>query len=347
MGAKRIQVSVDDGTTYRTLPGSSGDYSEELSTVNDTIFGQEYESNEVSIGTWDVTANGYWKGVVGYCAKIRAGGTPVVMTDEAMELVSGKTYRVTAPTKRILDYFTAITVEDGGVDQTAEVISIDYLNGEITFDAGYTVTGAVTITGKYVPTSVIAKARSFNLTQSAQATDTSDYETTCANDGWRTHEPGLRTVNLEVGGVYDITNGAAAALAARQPVIIEVAPDNDTDSIFRGFFKRHNRRQSGDVGALEEENHTFGLWVPDGALVVRPFSWYFTGASSLNQAIQDVIGAWQAAEVVKVRYQDDPDVAGAGHVGDAVVTEATLSGTFEGIHEFRFSFRGSGAPAAV
>ena len=347
MGAKRIQVSVDGGSTYRTLPGSTGEFNEELSLVTDTVFGQSFESNEVSIGMWNVTANGFFKGVVGYCAKVRQGGTPVTMTTEAMALVSGKTYRITDAAKRIIDYFTAVTVYDNAVDATADVISIDYLNGEVTFDSGHTVAGAITITGKYVPTSVIAKGRSFNLTQSAQAIDTTDYETACGNDGWRTHSPGLRTVSMEMSGLYDVTNGAAAALRGRAPVIVEVTPDNSADTLFRGFFKRHNRGQSGDVGALEEETQTFGLWVPDGALVVRPFGWYFSGSSVLNQAVQDIVGAWQSESLVKVRYQDDPDVSNAGHVGDAVVTEASVQGSFEGIHEFRFGFQGSGVPAAV
>lgn len=347
MAAKRIQVSVDGGTTFRTLPGSSGEYNEELNTITDTVFGQTFESNDVSIGQWDVSCNSFFKGAVGYCAKIRAGGTPVVMTSQAATLVSGKTYRITDTTKRIIDYFTAVTVEDGGVDKSAEVEGIDYLNGEITFRSSYTPTGAITITGKYVPTAIVAKGRSFTLTQNANAIDTTDYETACGNDGWRTHKPGLRTANMDFSGLYDVTNGAAAALRARTPVVIEVSPDNSTDTVFRGFFKRQNRGQSGDVGALEEERQTFGLWVPDGDLVMRPFGWYFGANSKLNQAVKDCVGAWQAETLVKVRYQDDPDVAGSGHVGDAVVTEATLSNNFDGINEFRIGFRGSGVPTSV
>lgn len=347
MGAKRIQVSVDAGTTYRTLPGSSGDFNEELATITDTVFGQSYESNDVSIGQWDVTANGYFKGAVGYCAKIRQGGTPVTMTAEAAALVSGKTYRITDATKRIIDYFTTLVVYDNAVDHTADVIAVDYLNGEVTFSAGYTPTGPITVTGKYVPTTVLAKGKTFTLTQSANAIDTTVYETACANGGWRTHKPGLRTVNMEVTGLYDVTNGAALALRGRAPLIIDASPDNSTTTIFRGFFKRQNRGQSGEVGALEEERQTFGLWVPDGGLVARPFGWYFANNSALNRAVQDTIGAWQSETMVKVRYQDDPDVANSGHVGDAVVTECSLTNNFDGLNEFRFSFRGSGVPAQV
>jgi hypothetical protein len=347
MGAKRVQVSTNNGVTYRTLPGSSADYNEELATVNDTVFGQDFESNEVSIGQWGVSANAYYKGVAGYIANLKQQGTPVVMTAEAMALVSGKTYRITNAAKRIIDYFTAVTILDNAVDHTADVVSIDYLNGEVTFAGSYTVTGPVTITGKYVPTAAIARARTFTLTQGAAELDTTDYETARGNDGWRTFEYGLRNVGLEIGGMYDVANGFADLLRGRDPLIVEIAPANDAETFFRGFFKFHNRGQSGDVGALEEENRTLGLWVPDGSLVVRPFGWYFGSNSTLNQAVRDTLSAWQSKTIIDVKYQDDPDVALSGHEGDAVVTEATLANTFEGINEFRFGFRGTGAPTAV
>jgi hypothetical protein len=347
MAAKRIQVSVDAGTTYRTLPGNSGEFNEEEATVTDTVFGQSFESNDVSIGQWEVSANGFFKGAVGYCAKIRQTGVATTMTTEATTLVSGKTYQITATAKRIIDYFTAVTVFDNAVDRTANVISIDYLAGTVTFAGAYTVVGPVTITGKYLPTAVIANIRNFTLTQNTNAIDTSDFETACGNNGWRTFKPGLRTVQFETDGLYNYTNGTAAALRARAPIIIEVTPDNSTTTVFRGFFKRQNRGQSGDVGALETEKQAFGLWVPDGSLVVTPFSWYFGSGAAINLAMKDVITAWQAETLLKVRYQDDNAVVNSGHVGDAVTTEITLTGSYEGLNEFKFGFRGSGAPATV
>ena len=347
MAAKRIQVSIDDGTTWRSLPGATGDFREENATVNDTIFGQNWESNEVSIGQWGVSGNAYFKGVSGYLANLKQQGTPTAMTSEAMALVSGKTYRITAAARRLIDYFSAVTVFDNAVDQTAEVESIDYLNGEVTFKSTYTVTGAITITGQYLPTVSIAKGRTFTATQGAAEVDTTVYEEARTNGGFRTYKAGLKNVGLEIGGVYDTANGFGAALRARSPLVVEIAPANDALTIFRGFFKHHSRAQAGDVGALETETLNLGLWVPDGALVVRPFGWYFDAASTLNLAVQDVLGAWQADEVIKVRYQDDPSIASSGYEGDAIVTEATISNSFEGLNEFRFGFRGIGAPVAV
>lgn len=346
MAAKRVQVSTDAGVTYRTIPGATGEFREEEATVTDTVFGQDYESEEVSVGMWHMTANGFFKGISGYQANLKQQGVATVMTNEAMTLVSGSTYRITNVAKRIIDYFTAATFRDAAVAiPAANIVSIDYLNGEVTLTAP--AGGAVDISGKYLPTVSIAKGRGFTLNMTAAEKDTSVYEDVRANGGWKTFDYGLRKVTLEVSGVYDITNGAAAALRGRLPVIVDITPDNSVDTYFRGFFKRHNRNQAGDVGALETETQQFGLWVPDGALVVRPFGWYFTVNSLLNPAIQNILATWQNKTALKARYQPDPAIAGSGHVGDVIVNEATLTNALEGLNEFRFGFRGTGAPAAV
>lgn len=352
MAAKRIQISDDAGVNYFTLPGSSGDLRIELADVNDTIFGQTFESHEVSIGQWQVTANAYFKGVSGYIATLKKQGTPTTMTGETTTLVSGKTYQITSAAKRVLDYATAITVSDAATDKTSEVESIDYLSGTVTFKSTYTPTGPITITGKYTPLVAIAKGKSFSLTQNAAEIDTTDYETAAGNGGWRTFKPGLRTAGLEVGGIYDVTNGAKDALVAKLPFIIEISPDNTAgtadETVFRGFYKYINTAQAGDVGALETETINFGLWVPDGELVDRPFGWYFGATSKLNTACKKIVQAWQDESLIKAKYlPDGGTTVNAGTSGDVVVTECSLNNTLEGLNEFRFTFRGSGTPAAV
>jgi hypothetical protein len=341
--AKRIRVSDDNGVTWFTLPGSTGEMRRELNSVNDTIFGQDYMSEDVSLGQWQVTANSFYKGVAGYIATVKQGGTPTGMVAEAMALVSGKTYQITAANKRIIDYAAAVVVLDNAVDHTADVVSIDYLNGTVTFDAAYTVTGPVTITANYIPTIVIAKSKTFTLTQTAAEIDTSNYDSAQANGGWRNFDPGLKTVRLEIGGIYDAAAGFEAALASRALMYVDISPANTATTFFRGFFKRANRAQSGDVGALEEATITLNLFVPDGQLVERPFGWYISNASTLNTAVKKVLTAWQGATKIDVQYLPDGT---NGYKGDVVVTECSLTNQMEGLNEFRFTFRGDGAPVA-
>jgi len=342
--AKRIRISDDNGTTYYTLPGNTGDMRREMAAVNDTIFGQDFQSEDMSIGQWMITANSFYKGVAGYIATLKQGGTPIAMTSEPTALVTGKTYQVVATAKRMIDYNTPLIVKDGATDVTVQVLSVDYLNGSVTFKPTYTVLGAVALTGSYVPTTVIGKSRNFTLTQTAAEIDTTDYETAQSNGGWRTFIIGLRTVGLEIGGIYNESLGLQAALASRSIMYVEISPANTPDTLFRGFFKRSNFGQSGDVGALEESTLTLNLFVPDGNLVERPFGWYLSAGSTLNTAIKKCLGAWQTALPIKVQYLPD---GVTGYVGDCIVTEATLANTLEGLNEFRFSLRGSGSPAVV
>lgn len=342
--AKRIRVSSDN-VTYYTLPGSSGDKNSEGATVDDTVFGQSYQSQDVSILQHGISANAYWKGIAGYVALLKRGGTPTAMTTEAMGLVSGKTYKVTAATKRVISYAHAATVFDNGVDHTADVLSIDYLAGTVTFEAAYTVTGPVTITGYYIPMSEVLKGRSFTLTQGAAEIDTTDYATARANGGNRTfNAEGLRNVSFELGGLYDATNNWAAQLSSRGIFYLEVAPANDAETVFRGFFKTGSQNQSGDVGALEEETVQLNLWVPDGDLVEAPFRWYFGSGSTLNTAVRKCIEAWQNQTTIHVQYLPDGI---NGQKAECIVTEMSLANELEGLNEFTAAFRATGALVAV
>lgn len=342
--AKRIRVS-SDGTNFFTLPGSSGEFRIENNAVDDTVFGQTFESNEPSLGQWNISANAKWKGVAGYQAVLKKSGTSTAMTTEATTQIGAtKSYQITAPARRVIDYNTALTVFDNGVDQTAELFSVDYLFGLVTFKPGYTVTGPVTVTGNYLPLGDIARARSFNLTQTAAEIDETDYETARSNGGLRVFSPGLRTANIEVGGVFSATNDYDAAVLARGLVIIDVTPDNSTSSIFRGFFKAASKSQSGDVGALEEETVTYNLWVPDGELVVRPFGWALGSGSGLNQAVRRCIEAWQNETNIDAQYLPNGTT---GKQGSAIVTEISLANQMEGLNEFTVNLRGSGGLTTV
>jgi hypothetical protein len=342
--SKRVRISDDGGANYYTFPGSTAAMPRELASVNDTVFGQDYSSEDVSIGNWQVTCNSFFKGVAGYIVQLRLGGTPVAMTSEPCVLVSGKTYQITNAAHRIINYSATLTVFDGAVDHTVDVLSIDYLNGTVTFKSTYTVTGAVTVTGQYVPTTVAGKARSFTLTQGGAEIDTTDYATALADGGWRTYDPGLKNVRLEMRGIYDATLNLQAALAARGMIYVDVAPANDANTIFRGFFKRATLGQSGDVGALEDSTTTLNLFVPDGDLVERPFGWYLSATTTLNIAVRKALAAWQNKTKPKIQYLPD---GVTGFVGDAIVTECTMANSFDGLNEFRFTFRGSGTPATV
>jgi hypothetical protein len=202
------------------------------------------------------------------------------------------------------------------------------------------------VTGKYFPTTVLGKAQGYTLTQTANPINDTTFEAAQANGGYLTHSPGLRTVNLDVDGVYALSSGFAALLQARTELIIEINPDGNGKSLARGFFKLATQNQSGDVGALEEESLSFVLNVPDPAItppVELPFGWYHDPTTTLSTAVKNCLDSWIAETKVDVRYMPD---GVAGDKGDAVITELTLSATLDEVNRFAVSFQGDGALTA-
>lgn len=341
--AKVVQVSVDD-TTYYTLPGSTGGLSNEASAIDDTVFGNTFSSTQAGLNGWTIEGQAYYKGFAGYVAKILKAGTPTAMTTEPMSQVGATlTYRVTAPAKRVLDPADTYVINDDGTPVDAEdIANINYLFGEVTFVSGYTVAGAITITGDYLPTAVMGKANSYTLQQTAEAVETTDFNTAQGNNGHRTFQPGLRTVQLELGGFYDVANGFKALLTSRATVIVEINPDGSGKSLARGFFQLTAQDQSGDVGALEEESVTLALQVPSSDYV--PFGWHHESDTTLHQSVRTCLAAWIDEESLFVRYLYDGT---NGMKGEAIVTEVSMSGGLDDMNEFTANFQGSGVTTVV
>ena len=208
--AKVIQISNDGGSTYNALPGSEGSFNAESEPVDDTILGQTYGSTDIGMVGWGVSANAIFKGFSGYKAEIKKHGTATAFTTEAMTLVSGKTYAIDDATKEIWDRSepTMDILDTGGSIAASDILNIDYLFGRVTFIAAFSPTGAVTATGKFFPTVTIARPNTYNLTMTAEAIDESDFISAQANSGHRIFTPGLRTVALELGGIFDDVEAA-------------------------------------------------------------------------------------------------------------------------------------------
>lgn len=337
--AKRIRIS-NDNITYNTLPGNSGEISNESGQLDDTIFGQNFKSNFPGLIGWTVNANGIFKGFAGYTVRLRIAGTSTVMTAEPCALVSGKTYRITDTAKRIVNRAVTYVVLDNAVAvAAANILSYDHLFGLVTFVAGYTPTTPITVTGAYFPTVAIGGSRTFTLTQTADAIDETTIPEAQANAGHRIFRYGLKTVSLDLSGVYALSNAFLAKLKARAEVIAEINPDNSQLAMARGFFRFATQAQSGDVGALEEETLSLILSVPDDSKLTTPFRWNIDALSTLSPAIQYALTGWQNNTTVFMEYLPNGIV---GVTGKAVVTDISLTGGLEAMNEFTVNLQGSG-----
>lgn len=351
MGAKKIQISTDGGSTWLNLPGSQGTFTNESEGIDDTILGQTFQSQDVGLITWSVQSDGIFKGFSGYLANILKTGSATAATGEACSLVSGKTYAIDDTAKEIWDRNATVTVYDGASPVSASnIASIDYLFGRVTFVSGYTVTGAVTVDASYFATAAIGKGNAYTLTMSADNIDESNFEACQANGGHRIFAPGLRTVALEIQGIFDASENAKSDLTNRSELICEIDPAGDGSSIARGYFKIMNTEQGGTVGALEEETINFSLTVPDDSTIEHIFNWRHTN-STLNAAIQAAIASWVGElNTYDVRYLPQGAAGQSpldGVTGDVVFTDITLSGGLSSMNVFNIEMTGTGAYTEV
>jgi hypothetical protein len=339
---KQVRVDGAGGSNFKTLPGSSGEWNEEAGSVEDTIFGQTFQSQEIALLSWTLSAQAFYKGFAGYVAKLKKQASSATsVTGEAMSNTTGQIYKIDDTTKEIFDRSQSITVYDDGSDETANVEWIDYLFGRVKFDDGYTVNGPVTIDVSYFSTSSLGTANSFTLTQTADTINTSDFDTVQGNGGFMTYDPGLRTVNMELSGPFASSQDFQNTLKNRNELILEIDPSGNgaQDSQFRGYFKASSRGQSGDVGALEEETVNFLLNVPQTDNLWMPASWEHGTNSSLSQAVVDILDNWLNETKPKVRYFYDQTNY---YEGTGVVTDVSLTGGLESMNEFTANFQGDG-----
>ncbi len=349
MAAKKIQISTDGGTIYADLPGSEGSFEIDAEAIDDTILGNTYQSNEVGLVGWKVSSNGIFKGFAGYLAEIYEPGTPTGMTDEATTLVSGKTYQIDDITKRVLDRTVAIIIDDTAAPVgAADIESIDYLFGRVTFTAGYSPSGAITFdTASYLPLVQLAKANTYNLNMTADAIDESDFITAQGNSGSRVFRPGLRSVSLELGGFFDDAGSFKDVITARTELIISLDVVGDGSTEARGFFKLATTSQGGAVGALEDETLNFNLQVPveeTNPAVELPFQWQFT-VTTLQQAIQDLLTSFLTElNTYDLNYLPTGATGASpldGITGKFMVADISLSGGLSSMNVFTAELQGT------
>ncbi len=349
--AKLVQLSDDNEVSWETLPGGSGELTLDSGQIDDTVFGQTFQSNQPGLIGWSVNANGLYKGFAGYVATIKKPGTSTTMTTEACTLESGKIFQIDDVTKRIWDRdegATAFEIFDNAVGKNADIDWVDYLFGRFKFLDAYSVTEPITVTGSFFPTVTLGKARSFTLTQTADAVETTDFATAGANSGHRTFQSGLRQGSIDLSGIYDIASALRADLIARSEVIVEINPDGNDKSFMRGFFKFSSEGQSGDVGALEEETTTMILNVPLPGTglsnVLRPLGWFHDPTTTLSESIQIALTAWADETEIDVQYLYDGT---NGIKGACIITDITLSGGLEVMNDFTCNVMGTGVTTDV
>lgn len=336
--SKTVQLSRD-GITYVTLPGSTAEISQEGAQLDNSVFGTSFASSFTGIIDWSISANAWLRNQAGYTVALKEAGSPVPFAEESMSQEDGQTYIIDDRTKSLWDAGTLVVFEDGGapVDES-NIQSIDYLMGRVTFISGYTVTGPVTATGDYRPTTEFGNANSMTLTQSADSIETGSFEVVKANGGYQTYKATLLTASLELEAFYVETSEFYKILQARDDIVVEIDFANDGQTVARGYFKVTTDSQTGDVGGNETESISMELSVPED---VNPFSWYFGPNSTAPEGVKIILEGWINKNNVYVRYLPN-GVSNRGYEGVVVVTDASISSGVSDMVEITFEGQGTG-----
>ncbi len=201
-------------------------------------------------------------GVAGYLTVLKKSGTATVMTSDPMTSTGSTVanrYQISAAAKQVFDRNTVPTFRGGGSSTAAgstiaasAVASVNYLFGTVTFSS--TQPEPVKVTGKYMPMTNVAGAKSYTLSQAADVLDDTDFSST----GYHTRKPGLNDVSLTVSRWHSLDLTFWTLMEARASVVAELQPGG-SGSVARGWFVVESETHTGDVSALEESELVFQL----------------------------------------------------------------------------------------
>ena len=163
----------------------------------------------------------------GWETTAKVSGTATAMTAEAMSGSGAGPYQVTNTAKRVLDPDDTFTFYDNGVAiLAADISSVDYLQGKVTFTGSKT--GPITVTGDYLPMLSWASCRNVSLSIVADKLDTSVF-----GSQWKTSIQGMKEISGSAEILerltYDLDSGGGtrtwdAVFTNGTQVVLEISP---------------------------------------------------------------------------------------------------------------------------
>lgn len=336
--AKLVRLSNDNGVSWATLAGNDASLTLDGSELDTGVFGTAFNQSITGILSHSLSGNAMLRKTAGYEAKIKRVGASTPVTDEPMSLVSGKTYHVTDITKSLLDFTQPVTFSDGGTPvSAANILRVDHLVGRVVFVDSYTPTGPITVTGNYLPTSVLACARELSVSQSADTIEVGCFNTISANGGYELYRSTLKSVSAEASDFYRTNSDWFQLLLDRDEVVLEVDWDGKGSTICRGLFRVLSDGFSGGIGGDESESISFVLSAPED---VTPFAWRFASNSEAPLSVRMVVTAWEQGNELTAQYLPN-GVGQKGWQGKYIVTDCSLSTSVDGLGEMSVDLQGT------
>lgn len=205
-----------------------------------------------------------------YKATIKKSGTSTAFTDEAMSVVSGNTYKITASTKNVWDTSVVPTFYEDAVEiDSSDIASINYVFGKVTFATPKT--GVITVDGSYMPLAAIAGANSIGLNMSQSIHNVTDFDG--ADNGNNRKICGQMDVTLSVERIDPLDDAIYDVLVAGNPIFIEINEDRSQTSVHRGWFLVESANKALNMEALINETISMSLAGQNDGADVKTFGY--------------------------------------------------------------------------
>jgi len=176
--------------------------------------------------------------LAGHLSRVRMTGTATTMTGEATSSLGGNVFRITNAARRIIDPDTALVVLDDGVPMSAaDIVAVDLLFGKVTLDGDYEPDGDITITGKFLPTAVIANATGWEWNSSRV-----EENSTRLGDTHRRRLLGIHDVEGTITGLHLVEDTVGAdtiedKFDSGAAFVLEIDPDGAGAYLHRALVK--------------------------------------------------------------------------------------------------------------
>ena len=332
---KKIKISTDNVTFY-DVPADSPTLNvaatlQENTDLSNTV---GFKSRVQGLKDFNLSAGGNFKPDLTYQFNIKRGGTPTAFSGEVFSNTVGDTWKIDDISKDVWDRTVTPDFFDNAVPVLdADILSIDYLTGEVTFTA--TKVGPITADGTFIPTTVGDCVNTATLDFSIELEEDTNVKT--VDDGWKTRQSKLKDVSISLSAFNDLTKSLFNSIVANETILVEITLGNTDQQVIRGWFLIESDNETGSVGDLETEDFTLQL---DGSLN-SSFSWAYP-VSGFNTALKILTDHYFNGGDLFVQSIPENIIAN-GKQGAVLMESLSLSLDLNGKMTFSTTLQGNGA----
>ena len=199
--------------------------------------------------------------ISGKVARIRHTATAATnSTNEASDLsTDGVTLSINSTAKRHWDRTsTALAIFVSGAtgsDIIADVESVNYVQGIVTFTTPHSTATTITIDVDYLTASYLAGGRNWSLTVDTNMLDVTAFSTSATDPKWRTFTPGLNAAGVSIERFYQESTAPVFWDALNAPssnFIVELVPDGGGGR-YEGFARVAQFSPSVEIDGTADE----------------------------------------------------------------------------------------------